>query len=46
VVVQDYWLGLYKVCWLVCTEVQRGDAELLAGPVQGVLVCLYTGSTW
>jgi len=31
---QDYWLGVYKVCWFDCTQVQRGDAELLAGPVQ------------
>ena len=33
-VMQDYWLGVYKVCWFDCTQVQRGDAVLLAGPVQ------------
>ena len=38
VVTQDYWLGVYKVCWFDCTQVQRGDPVLLAGCVQGVLV--------
>ena len=38
VVMQSYWLGVYRVCWFDCTQVQRGDAELLAGCVQGVLV--------
>jgi len=38
VVMQSYWLGVYKVCWFDCTQVQRGDAVLLAGCVQSVLV--------
>ena len=45
--IQCYWLGVYKVWWFVHRfNVVCGDAVLLAGPVQGVLVCLYTGSTW